>query len=111
MLGIPSTGSYIYIIRLQTKHTHNMNTLSLILWDNRKQQVVRDQVLGISDAYDVLDEATNTYENAGIYLVNEIKHDTHTLVREFATKEDGLVISLILCGGRVQNVSPIQDMY
>jgi hypothetical protein len=51
------------------------------------------------------------YENAGIYLVNEIKHDTHTLVREFATKEDGLVISLILCGGRVQNVSPIQDMY
>jgi hypothetical protein len=88
-----------------------MKTLSLILWDNRKQQVLRDQVFEMSMAYNKLDEATNIYENAGIYLVNEIQCDTHTLVREFATKEDGLVISLILCGGRVQNVSPIQDMY
>ena len=88
-----------------------MNTLSLILWDNRKKQVLRDQVLEMNNAYSVLDEATNTYENAGIYFVNEIKHDIHTLVREFATKEDGLVVSLILCGGRVQNVSPIQDPY
>jgi hypothetical protein len=83
-----------------------MKTLSLILWDNRQQQVLRDQILEMNDAYSVLDEATNTYENAGIYFVNEIKHDTHTLVREFATKENGLVISLILCGGMANNVRP-----
>ena len=84
-----------------------MKTLSLILWDNRKKQVLRDQVLEMNNAYSVLDEATNTYENEGIYFVNEIKYDIHTLVREFATKEDGLVVSLILCGGRAQSVSPI----
>ena len=88
-----------------------MNTLSLILWDNRTKQVLRDSIHSIQETYELLDGATEIYETNGIYLVNEIKVDTNTLVREFATKEDGLVVSLIVCGGRVQNVSPIQDMY
>jgi hypothetical protein len=84
-----------------------MKTLSLILWDNRKQQVLRDEVHEMSETYQMLDKATERYEQCGIYFVNEIKHDTHTLVREFATPENGLVVSLIVCGGRVDKITMI----
>ena len=84
-----------------------MNTLSLILWDNRTKQVLRDSVHSVQDTYAILDDATELYETNGIYLVNEVKVDTNTLVREFATKEDGLVISLIVCGGRAFGVGQI----
>ena len=82
-----------------------MKTLSLILWDNRQQQVLKDEVHEMHETYQMLDEVTERYEQCGIYFVNEVKHDTHTLVREFATKEDGLVISLIVCGGRAFGVN------
>jgi hypothetical protein len=82
-----------------------MKTLSLILWDNRQQQVLKDEVHEMSETYRILDEATELYEQCGIYFVNEVKHDTHTLVREFATKEDGLVVSLIVCGGRAIGIT------
>ena len=84
-----------------------MNTLSLILWDNRTKQVLRDSIHSVQDTYAILDDATELYETNGIYLVNEVKVDTNTLVREFATKEDGLVISLIVCGGRAFGVGQI----
>ena len=84
-----------------------MNTLSLILWDNRAKQVLHDSVHSIQETYALLDDATEHYETEGIYFVNEIKVDTNTLVREFATKEDGLVISLIVCGGRAISISPV----
>ena len=84
-----------------------MNTLSLILWDNRTKQVLRDSIHSVQDTYAILDDATELYETNGIYLVNEVKVDTNTLVREFATKEDGLVISLIVCGGRAFDVGQI----
>ena len=84
-----------------------MNTLSLILWDNRTKQVLRDSIHSVQDTYAILDDATELYETNGIYLVNEVKVDTNTLVREFATKEEGLVISLIVCGGRAFGVDQI----
>ena len=84
-----------------------MNTLSLILWDNRTKQVLRDYVFSIQETYAVLDDATEHYETNGIYLVNEVKYDTNTMVREFATIEDGLVISLIVCGGRAFSVDQV----
>ena len=84
-----------------------MNTLSLILWDNRTKQVLRDSIHSVQDTYAILDDATELYETNGIYFVNEVKVDTNTLVREFATKEDGLVISLIVCGGRAFDVGQI----
>jgi hypothetical protein len=84
-----------------------MNTLSLILWDNRTKQVLRDSVHSVQETYELLDGATELYETNGIYFVNEVKVDTNTLVREFATKEEGLVVSLIVCGGRAVGVSQI----
>ncbi len=84
-----------------------MNTLSLILWDNRTKQVLRDEVFSIQETYALLDDATEHYETNGIYLVNEIKYDINTMVREFATIEDGLVISLIVCGGRALGVDQV----
>ena len=84
-----------------------MNTLSLILWDNRAKQVLHDSIHSIQETYALLDDTTEHYETEGIYFVNEIKVDTNTLVREFATKEDGLVISLIVCGGRAIDISPV----
>lgn len=84
-----------------------MNTLSLILWDNRTKQVLRDEVFSIQETYALLDDATEHYEANGIYLVNEIKYDINTMVREFATIEDGLVISLIVCGGRAFGVDQV----
>ena len=84
-----------------------MNTLSLILWDNRTKQVLRDSIHSVQDTYAILDDATELYETNGIYFVNEVKVDTNTLVREFATKEDGLVLSLIVCGGRAFGVDQI----
>ena len=84
-----------------------MKTLSLILWDNRTKQVLRDSIHSVQETYELLDGATELYETNGIYFVNEVKVDTNTLVREFATKEDGLVISLIVCGGRVFGVGQI----
>jgi hypothetical protein len=84
-----------------------MNTLSLILWDNRTKQVLRDEVFSIQETYAVLDDTTEHYEANGIYLVNEIKYDINTMVREFATIEDGLVISLIVCGGRALGVDQV----
>lgn len=84
-----------------------MNTLSLILWDNRAKQVLHDSIHSVQETYALLDDATEHYETEGIYFVNEIKVDTNTLVREFATKEDGLVISLIVCGGRAIDISPV----
>jgi hypothetical protein len=84
-----------------------MNTLSLILWDNRTQQVLRDEVFSIQETYAQLDDTTEYYETNGIYFVNEIKLDINTMVREFATIEDGLVISLIVCGGRALGVDQV----
>jgi hypothetical protein len=84
-----------------------MKTLSLILWDNRTKQVLRDSVHSVQETYELLDGATELYETNGIYFVNEVKVDTNTLVREFATKEEGLVVSLIVCGGRAVGVSQI----
>jgi hypothetical protein len=84
-----------------------MNTLSLILWDNRTKQVLRDEVFSMQETYALLDDATEHYEANGIYLVNEIKYDINTMVREFATIEDGLVISLIVCGGRAFGVDQV----
>ena len=84
-----------------------MNTLSLILWDNRTKQVLRDEVFSIQETYALLDDVTEHYETNGIYLVNEVKYDTNTMVREFATIEDGLVISLIVCGGRAFGVDQV----
>ena len=84
-----------------------MKTLSLILWDNRTKQVLRDSIHSVQETYEILDGATELYETNGIYLVNEAKVDTNTLVREFATKEEGLVISLIVCGGRAFGVGQI----
>jgi hypothetical protein len=84
-----------------------MNTLSLILWDNRTKQVLRDEVFSIQETYALLDDTTEHYEANGIYLVNEIKYDINTMVREFATIEDGLVISLIVCGGRAFSVGQV----
>jgi len=84
-----------------------MKTLSLILWDNRTKQVLRDSIHSVQETYELLDGATELYETNGIYLVNEVKVDTNTLVREFATKEEGLVVSLIVCGGRAVGVSQI----
>lgn len=84
-----------------------MNTLSLILWDNRTKRVLRDSIHSVQETYELLDEATELYETNGIYLVNEIKHAANTLVREFATKEEGLVVSLIVCGGRAFGVGQI----
>ena len=84
-----------------------MKTLSLILWDNRTKQVLRDSIHSVQETYEILDGATELYETNGIYLVNEVKVDTNTLVREFATKEEGLVISLIVCGGRAFGVGQI----
>ena len=84
-----------------------MKTLSLILWDNRTKQVLRDSIHSVQETYELLDGATELYETNGIYLVNEVKVDTNTLVREFATKEEGLVVSLIVCGGRAFGVGQI----
>jgi len=84
-----------------------MNTLSLILVDERESKVLREQILSIPDAYQVLDECTEIYETNGIYLVNEVNLDTHTLYRQFATKEEGLVLTLVLCGGRALAVKQI----
>ena len=84
-----------------------MNTLSLILWDNRTQQVLRDEVFSIQETYAQLDDTTEYYETNGIYFVNEIQLDINTMVREFATIEDGLVISLIVCGGRALGVDQV----
>jgi hypothetical protein len=77
------------------------------LWDNRTKQVLRDSVHSVQETYELLDGATELYETNGIYFVNEVKVDTNTLVREFATKEEGLVVSLIVCGGRAVGVSQI----
>lgn len=85
-----------------------MNTLSLILVDERENgKVLREQILSIPDAYQVLDECTEIYETNGIYLVNEVNVDTHTLYRQFATKEEGLVLTLVLCGGRAISVRQV----
>ena len=84
-----------------------MKTLSLILWDNRTKQVLRDSVHSVQETYELLDGATELYETNGIYLVNEVNVDTHTLYRQFATKEEGLVLTLVLCGGRAFGVGQI----
>jgi len=81
-----------------------METLSLILVDERENTTLREQILNIPDAYQVLDECTEMYESSGIFMVNEVILDTHTRYRQFATKEDGLVLTLVLCGGRATSI-------
>jgi len=81
-----------------------METLSLILVDERENTTLHEQILNIPEAYQVLDECTEMYESSGIFMVDEVVLDTHTMYRRFATKEDGLVLSLVLCGGRATSI-------
>jgi len=53
----------------------------------------------IANTYLRLESETRQCEEMGLMWVDEHKIDTHTLIRYFATEQDGLVASLIVCGG------------
>jgi hypothetical protein len=84
-----------------------MNTLTIILWDVQTKKVVDDRIIPFDAAYKAFDFTTNAYEEQGWMMVNEINVDKNTIVREFATEKDGHLFDLIMCGGRVNKVSPV----
>jgi hypothetical protein len=61
----------------------------------------------IPNVYLRLESETERAEEMGLMWVDEHKIDTHTLVRNFATKEDGLVASLIVVGGVACDIKPV----
>ena len=57
----------------------------------------------LSEALDKYEALTKSYEENGIFMVQEhIKEGTY--VREFATPQRGQLLDLIVCGGITQNV-------
>ena len=86
-----------------------MSTLSLILFDNKEDEVLQEETADAPTVYSWLEDLTERYEQNGLFFVNEVRVGTNALVREFATIKAGLCISLIICGGRAVNVNSTKD--
>lgn len=56
----------------------------------------------------VLDNITERYESEGKFLVKEEYIIPKTIVREFATIKDGLVDTLIICGGVATGIKEVE---
>lgn len=69
--------------------------MTILLWNIEDEQLEFDRMFPIHDALNLYDEITEQYERTGLFLVNERNNDG-TIIREFASKENGHVVDLIL---------------
>jgi len=81
-----------------------MEKLALIYQDEVNRRPISIIYDTIPKIYLMLESETEHAEKLGLMWVDEHKIDTHTLVRNFATVQDGLVASLIVCGGVASDV-------
>ncbi len=86
-----------------------METLTVILYDIQNRIVEWDKILQFSEAYEMFNTLTDEYESRGWLMVKEEKVADNTLIREFATVERGHIFDLILCCGRVESITKIND--
>ena len=84
------------------------NLVKIILFNEIDQKVEYDSAKENKGAkveyFELLpqiDKITERWENEGKFLVEEIQEDTYTLVRKFASIENGLEFSLIVCGNSI----------
>lgn len=75
--------------------------LNLISYDECAQRVLTAVAGSIQDVYQTLDRTTEQLEQQEIFWVEDLELDKHTLVRKFATVEQGHVASLIVVGGQI----------
>jgi len=75
--------------------------LNLISYDERTQKTITSVAGSIQDTYLALETTTEQLEQEGIFWVEDEHIDKHTLVRKFATAEEGHMASLIVVGGTV----------
>ena len=88
-----------------------MKTLTVLLFNFKEQKISDSIVVEFGEAYEHYNFVTETYESNKFMMVQEIKVDTNTIVREFATVKDGHLFDLILCGGIAESVSVCSDMH
>lgn len=55
-------------------------------------------------------ELTDELEKQDIFMVNEIKVGLNSFVREFATKKDGWVFTLVTAGDLAENTEVIKNL-
>ena len=78
--------------------------LNLISYDERTQKAITSVAGSIQDTYLALEATTEQLEQEGIFWVEDQQIDKHTLVRKFATEDEGHMASLIVVGGTITNV-------
>lgn len=78
--------------------------LNLISYDERTQKQIACVAGSIQDTYLALETTTEQLEQQGVFWVEDQHIDKHTLVRKFATTDQGHIASLIVVGGVVANV-------
>lgn len=56
------------------------------------------------------DDLTNELELQNIFMVNEIRVAKNSFIREFATKKDGWVFTLMTAGDLIENTEVIKNL-
>lgn len=75
----------------------------LIECKNKEHKILSEN--SFENLVEVLEELTEMFEKKGIFFVGEEKIDKDTIVRDFATINNGYYCSLIICSGIVQNIT------
>ena len=81
--------------------------LNLISYDERLQKTVSSVAGSIQDIYLTLEATTELLERDGVFWVEDQHIDKHTLVRKFATAEEGHMASLIVVGGVASSLAEV----
>ena len=74
-------------------NNNTMEQLAFIVQDEVNCKPILIEYNSIQNTYLLLESETNRLENEGLMWVDEHKIDTHTIVRNFASEQDGLVCS------------------
>lgn len=85
-------------------HNTPHQVLNLISYDELAQRTVASVAGPLGAIYQTLDRTTEQLEQDGVFWVEDQKIDTHTLVRKFATADQGHVASLIVVGGQANEL-------
>ena len=86
-----------------------MNQLCLIVFNHKTKEedfVLHDDLAKI---YSLYQDMSESFESKGIMLINEEILGKNTRLRDFASEADGLLYSLIVCGGIVNNITLTHD--
>jgi len=79
-------------------------TLTIISYDELDRRVVAQATGSVSDVYECLERTTESLEQQRAFWVEDQQLDKHTLVRKFATVDQGHIASLIVVGGMASKV-------